>query len=110
MHPGAPQRSVDQPVFDMNRAATGASATGMRCMRVVALCRPVVGLVCGACARVLLELRFTCHFLMFGRMQLIKDTMDKKFGPAWQVVVGKGFSYDVQHEVRTCTVANFVGR
>lgn len=33
-------------------------------------------------------------------VQLIKDTMDKKFGPAWQVVVGKGFSYDVQHEVR----------
>jgi Dynein light chain type 1 len=32
-------------------------------------------------------------------VQLIKDTMDKKFGPAWQVVVGKGFSYDVQHEV-----------
>lgn len=32
--------------------------------------------------------------------QLIKDTMDKKFGPAWQVVVGKGFSYDVQYEVR----------
>jgi hypothetical protein len=26
--------------------------------------------------------------------------MDKKFGPAWQVVVGKGFSYDVQYEVR----------
>lgn len=33
-------------------------------------------------------------------LQLIKDTMDKKFGPAWQVVVGKGFSYDVQYEVR----------
>lgn len=32
--------------------------------------------------------------------QLIKDTMDKKFGPAWHVVVGKGFSYDVQYEVR----------
>lgn len=25
--------------------------------------------------------------------------MDKKFGPAWQVVVGKGFSYEVQYEV-----------
>jgi Dynein light chain type 1 len=33
-------------------------------------------------------------------LQLIKDTMDKKFGPAWHVVVGKGFSYDVQYEVR----------
>jgi hypothetical protein len=30
---------------------------------------------------------------------MIKDTMDKKFGPAWQVVVGKGFSYQVQYEV-----------
>ena len=27
--------------------------------------------------------------------------MDKKFGPAWHVVVGKGFSYDVQYEVFT---------
>eukprot|EP00892_Ulva_mutabilis_P003812 jgi/Ulvmu1/1802/UM119_0020.1 len=32
--------------------------------------------------------------------QMIKDTMDKKFGPAWHVVVGKGFSYDVQYEVK----------
>ena len=30
---------------------------------------------------------------------MIKDTMDKKFGPAWQVVVGKGFAYDVKYEV-----------
>ena len=30
---------------------------------------------------------------------MIKDTMDKKFGPAWQVVVGKGFSYNVNYEV-----------
>ena len=33
------------------------------------------------------------------RSQMIKDTMDKKFGPAWQVVVGKGFSYNVNYEV-----------
>lgn len=30
---------------------------------------------------------------------MIKDTMDKKFGPAWQVIVGKGFSYEVNYEV-----------
>ena len=54
-----------------------------------------------------LGLRCCCRTVAFlqSAVQLIKDTMDKKFGPAWQVVVGKGFSYDVQHEVRTQMIA-----
>lgn len=31
---------------------------------------------------------------------MIKDLMDKKFGPPWHVVVGKSFSYEITHEVR----------
>ena len=31
---------------------------------------------------------------------MIKDTMDKKFGHTWHVIVGKGFSYDITYEVR----------
>ena len=31
--------------------------------------------------------------------QMIKEQMDKKFGAAWHVVVGKGFSYEVNYEV-----------
>lgn len=25
----------------------------------------------------------------------IKETLDKKFGPAWQCVIGEGFAYDI---------------
>ncbi len=34
--------------------------------------------------------------------QVIKDAMDRKFGPmgAWHVITGQSFSYDVTHEVR----------
>lgn len=31
---------------------------------------------------------------------MIKDTMDKKFGPTWHVIVGKGFSYEITYEVQ----------
>lgn len=31
---------------------------------------------------------------------MIKDTMDKKFGPTWHVIVGKGFSYEITYEVK----------
>ena len=32
-------------------------------------------------------------------MQVIKDAMDKKFGPPWHIVAGKFFSYEVTYEV-----------
>ena len=33
------------------------------------------------------------------RMQMIKETMDKKFGAPWHVVAGGYFSYDITFEV-----------
>lgn len=30
---------------------------------------------------------------------MIKDTMDKKYGSPWHVVVGQGFSYEITYEV-----------
>ena len=27
--------------------------------------------------------------------QLVKNTMDKKFGPAWQCAIGEGFGFDI---------------
>eukprot|EP00887_Chlorella_sp_A99_P005501 scaffold1.g5501.t1 len=32
--------------------------------------------------------------------QSIKEQLDKKFGPAWQVVVGKSFSFEITHECK----------
>jgi len=34
------------------------------------------------------------------RAQMIKETMDKKFGAPWHVVAGGYFSYDITFEVR----------
>ena len=34
-------------------------------------------------------------------MQMIKETMDKKFGAPWHVVAGGYFSYDITFEVRS---------
>jgi len=31
---------------------------------------------------------------------MIKDTMDKKFGPTWHAVVGEGFGFDITHDCR----------
>lgn len=31
--------------------------------------------------------------------RLIKDTLDKQYGPQWHVVVGEGFSFDVTAQV-----------
>ena len=36
--------------------------------------------------------------------QVIKDAMDKKFGPPWHIVAGKYFSYEVTYEVRLAFV------
>ena len=32
--------------------------------------------------------------------QFIKDSMDKKFGSPWHCVAGKGFSFEVSHEIK----------
>ncbi|KAK2717204.1 dynein axonemal light chain 4-like [Artemia franciscana] len=33
-----------------------------------------------------------------GAARLIKETLDKKFGAAWHVVVGESFGFEVSHE------------
>ena len=35
---------------------------------------------------------------MCGHIQIIKDTLDVKFGPTWHCVVGQSFSYEITHE------------
>lgn len=42
------------------------------------------------------------HQLLNG-LQMIKETMDKKFGAPWHVVAGGYFSYDITFEVRRTT-------
>ena len=41
--------------------------------------------------------------------KMIKDTMDKKFGPAWHVVVGMGFGFEITHEVKNLLYMFFGG-
>ena len=44
-----------------------------------------------------------CGFIVqasFAFCQMIKETMDKKFGAPWHVVAGGYFSYDITFEVR----------
>uniref|UniRef100_T1IH09 Dynein light chain n=1 Tax=Strigamia maritima TaxID=126957 RepID=T1IH09_STRMM len=31
----------------------------------------------------------------------IKETMDKKFGPTWHVVVGEGFGFIITYEIKS---------
>jgi hypothetical protein len=30
---------------------------------------------------------------------MIKEVLDKKFGPSWHVVVGEGFGFEISYEV-----------
>ncbi|XP_011819605.1 PREDICTED: dynein light chain 4, axonemal isoform X1 [Colobus angolensis palliatus] len=32
--------------------------------------------------------------------KMIKETMDKKFGSSWHVVIGEGFGFEITHEKR----------
>ena len=32
---------------------------------------------------------------------MIKEVLDKKFGPSWHVVVGEGFGFELSYEVRS---------
>lgn len=36
---------------------------------------------------------------------MIKESLDKKFGPSWHVVVGRYFAYDITYEVGCCAIA-----
>lgn len=41
--------------------------------------------------------------------KMIKETMDKKFGPAWHTVVGVGFSFEITHDVKNLMYVFFGG-
>ncbi len=41
--------------------------------------------------------------------KLIKETMDKKFGPAWHAVVGAGYGMEITHEVKNLLYMFFGG-
>ncbi|CAF3063919.1 unnamed protein product [Rotaria socialis] len=41
--------------------------------------------------------------------RMIKETMDKKFGPTWQCIVGEGFGYHIEHEVKSLLYMFFGG-
>ena len=38
-----------------------------------------------------------------------KETLDKKFGPAWHVVVGEGYGFEITHEVKNILYMFFGG-
>ncbi|XP_066217354.1 dynein axonemal light chain 4 isoform X1 [Saccopteryx leptura] len=33
--------------------------------------------------------------------KMIKETMDKKFGSSWHVVIGEGFGFEITHELHS---------
>ncbi|XP_013383817.1 dynein light chain 4, axonemal-like [Lingula anatina] len=41
--------------------------------------------------------------------KMIKETMDKKFGPSWHVVVGEGYGFEITHEVKNLIYMFFGG-
>ncbi|CAF0848711.1 unnamed protein product [Brachionus calyciflorus] len=44
-----------------------------------------------------------------GAARMIKETLDKKFGPAWHVVVGEGYGFEITHEVKNILYMFFGG-
>ncbi|CAG0891266.1 unnamed protein product [Cyprideis torosa] len=41
--------------------------------------------------------------------RMIKEELDKKFGPSWHVVVGEGFGFEVSHESKNLLYMFFGG-
>jgi dynein light chain 4 len=41
-----------------------------------------------------------CSYLLQGAAQLIKNTMDKKFGSTWHCIIGEGYGFDISCERR----------
>lgn len=41
--------------------------------------------------------------------KMIKESMDKKFGSSWHVVIGEGFGFEVTHEVKNLLYMFFGG-
>lgn len=49
------------------------------------------------------------QFNLQAAAKLIKETMDKKFGAAWHVVVGMGFGFEINYEVKNILYMFFGG-
>ncbi|KAL3313760.1 Dynein light chain 4, axonemal [Cichlidogyrus casuarinus] len=41
--------------------------------------------------------------------RVVKETLDKKFGSAWHVVVGEGFGFEITHETKNILYMYFGG-
>jgi len=41
--------------------------------------------------------------------KMVKESMDKKFGASWHVVVGEGYGYEITHEVKNILYMFFGG-
>lgn len=41
--------------------------------------------------------------------KMIKESLDKKFGTSWHVVVGEGFGFDVSYELKNLMYMFFAG-
>jgi Dynein light chain type 1 len=41
--------------------------------------------------------------------QLIKTTMDKKFGAAWHCVIGEGFGFDITYQSKNMVYYGSIG-
>ena len=44
-----------------------------------------------------------------GSAGLVKDYMDKKYGPYWHVIIGKGYSFDITIQERSLLFMYFDG-
>jgi dynein light chain 4 len=41
--------------------------------------------------------------------RMIKETMDKKFGPSWHTIVGEGFGFEISYECKNLLYMFFGG-
>ncbi|KAG9338863.1 hypothetical protein JZ751_025303 [Albula glossodonta] len=57
--------------------------------------------------------RFQIHVYSFTKRisaaKMIKESMDKKFGSSWHVVIGEGFGFEITHEVKNLLYMFFGG-
>lgn len=52
---------------------------------------------------------FCPNCLFQSAAKMIKESMDKKFGSSWHVVIGEGFGFEVTHEVKNLLYMFFGG-
>lgn len=41
--------------------------------------------------------------------RVIKETLDKKYGPSWHTVVGEGYGFHISYECKTMMYLFFAG-